>query len=79
MSDSRSNQINNILQSLCEMLSELSQDDLNKVEDLIVNEYDVNTTDENDNYRNLFIDILYENEDDIDDFEEDFEEDFDDE
>lgn len=79
MSDSRSNQINNILQSLCEMLSELSQDDLNKVEDLIVNVYDVNTTDENDNYRNLFIDILYENEDDIDDFEEDFEEDFDDE
>lgn len=72
MSDPRNNQINNILQSLCEMLSELSQDDLNKVEDLIVNEYDVNTTDENDNYRNLFIDILYENEDDIDDFEEDF-------
>jgi hypothetical protein len=43
-----------IHESLNAMLDELEPDELNMVEDFIVNECDVDDTDENGNFPNLF-------------------------
>jgi len=55
---SHNNQINNLLGAFREMLEELTQEELDTLEDFIVNKYCVDNTDENDDYPNLFLDII---------------------
>lgn len=81
---SHNNQINNLLGAFREMLEELTQEQLDTLEDFIVNKYCVDNTDENDDYPNLFLDIIQVddataeylswNPDDDDDFEDVLEE-----
>lgn len=83
----RENQINQISSALREMLEELSQDELNIVEGYLFKYYSEENTDENDQYYNIFRDLIidpYESieedeyyswnpVDDDDDFEDEFE------
>lgn len=54
MKETKTYKMKRIHESLNAMLDELENDELDMVEDFIVNECDIDTTDENGNYPNLF-------------------------